>query len=119
MSQRKSNVINIGTKFKSRVQVVASCERIGVRATAINTGLAERTLRSWNERHVAFGVDGLRDKSRAPHYVWNKKDREGKAAQALGRLIKDGLGLNGLQVFTRLLFSDIEMIPTPSWKGKE
>lgn len=115
MSQPKTNVVNIGSKFQGRVQAVASCERIGVRATAIKAGLSERTLRHWNRRHREHGVDGLRDKSRAPRLVWNKKDRDGKAGEALSNLMKQEPGLNGLQIFSKLLFSDIDIVVTSSW----
>lgn len=115
MSQPKSNVINIGSKFQGRVQAVASCERIGVRATAIKSGLAERTLRYWNGRHRELGVDGLRDKSRAPRVVWNKKDRDGKASEALRSLVKQEPGLNSLQIFAKLLFSNLDIVLTRSW----
>ena len=36
-------------------------------------GISRPTLRKWNRRYIALGVDGLRDQSRRPHHSPNSK----------------------------------------------
>ena len=119
MSQLHDNVINLGSKYQSRVLAVASCERIGVRATAIKSGFSERTLRHWNSRYRDKGTAGLRDVSRAPHTVWNKKDQDGKLGKALCDLVEKEPGLNNLQIFAKLIHAAVDTAPTASWIKRE
>jgi hypothetical protein len=66
-----------------------------------------------------LGTQGLRDGSRAPHTVWNKRDRDGKLGDTLCDLIEREPGLNSLQLFAKLLHAAVDTAPTLSWIKRE
>lgn len=107
-----------GEKFQQRLQVVRIAMSQGTQAAALRSGLSPRTIRSWKERFREFGVEGLRDKSRAPKRVANKKDRDGVLSKALLDLQTREPGLTRLQILIALMAEPSTDIPTLSWIGR-
>lgn len=105
-------------KFQQRLQVVRIAMSQGTQAAALRSGLSPRTIRSWKERFKKFGAEGLRDKSRAPKRVANKKDRDGILSRALLDLQKREPGLTRLQILIALMAEPSTDIPTLSWIGR-
>jgi transposase InsO family protein len=107
-----------GEKFQQRLQVVRIATSQGTQMAALRSGISERTIRSWKARFKAFGVDGLRDKSRAPKRVANKKDRDGILSKALVDLQTHEPGLTRLQIVIALMAEPTSEVPTLSWIGR-
>lgn len=117
MDSRKELPV-FGEKFQQRLQVVRIAMSQGTQAAALRSGISERTIRSWKERFKKFGVDGLRDKSRAPKRVANKKDRDGILSKALVDLQSREPGLTRLQILIALMAEPTTDVPTLSWIGR-
>lgn len=114
MSSRKE-YLGFEEKFQQRLQAVRIAVSQGTQMAAIRSGISQRTIRSWKARFEEFGVDGLRDKSRAPKHVANKKDRSGVLTAALIRLNQTEQGLTHLQTLVALMCEDSQDIATLSW----
>lgn len=117
MDSRKELPV-FGSKFQQRLQIIRIAESQGTQAAAIRSGIPERTIRSWKARFRKLGVDGLRDKSRAPKFVANKKDRNGVLAAALVRLHQTEPGLTRVQTVVALLGEDSKDVATGSWVSR-
>lgn len=102
-------------KFQRRIEVVRVALTQGPQQAVIKFGIPARTIGSWVYRHRASGIEGLRDRSRAPHFVANKKDRDGVLASALKQIHKEEPGLNRMQIYAKLLMTDSVDTPTLSW----
>ncbi len=68
MSQSQT-VFSCEQKFQRRLEVVRVATTQGPQQALIKFGVPLRTIGSWINRFNASGVEGLRDKSRAPRYV--------------------------------------------------
>lgn len=117
MDSRKELPV-FGQKFQQRLQVVRIAMSQGTQVAAIKSGIPERTIRSWKARFRKYGVDGLRDKSRAPKFVANKKDRNGVLATALVRLNQTEPGLTRVQTVVALMSEDSKDVATGSWVSR-
>jgi transposase InsO family protein len=117
MSSRKE-YLGFEAKFQQRVQVVRIAVSQGTQLAAIRSGISERTIRSWKERFEEFGIEGLRDKSRAPKHVANKKDQSGVLAATILRLDQTEPGLTYLQTLVVLMGENSADIATLSWIGR-
>lgn len=102
-------------KFQQRIFVVRIAMQQGTQVAAIRSGISERTIRSWKARFLKFGVDGLKDKSRAPKVVSNKKDKTGVLTATLQRLHATEPGLTRLQMLMVLLGEQSPDVATISW----
>jgi len=118
MSRNKS-VLNPDQKFQKRLEVVRIANTQGPQQTLIKTGVPLKTINSWIRRFKKDGLNALRDKSRAPHHVANKKDREGLLGAALEALHEKEPGLNRMQIFSKLFLVASSEVPTLSWIGRE
>lgn len=114
MSSRKE-YLGFEAKFQQRLQVVRIAVSQGTQLAAIRSGISERTIRSWKERFERFGIDGLRDRSRAPKFVANKKDKDGVLSRALQHLQVSEPGLTHLQMLISLMGEQSADAPTLSW----
>lgn len=114
MGSRKE-LLGLGSKFQQRVFVVRIATSQGTQTAAIRSGISERTIRSWKERFEKFGIEGLRDKSRAPNRVANKKDVGGVLVAALVRLDRTEPGLTRLQTLVALASEPSQDLATLSW----
>ena len=114
MSSRKE-YLGFEGKFQQRVFVVRIAASQGTQMAAIRSGISERTIRSWKARFEKFGVDGLRERSRAPKHVANKKDVSGVLAAAIMRLERTEPGLTRLQTLVVLMGEDSPDVATLSW----
>lgn len=117
MSQSQT-VFNCEQKFQRRVEVVRVALTQGPQQALIKFGIPARTIGSWVARFRASGIDGLRDKSRAPKLVANKKDRDGTLAEALKSFHKNEPGLNRMQIFAKLLLESSPDRVTLSWLNR-
>lgn len=117
MSQN-SVVLSPEQKFQRRIEVVRVAMTQGPQQALIKFGIPLRTIGSWIKRFNASGIEGLKDKSRAPHFVANKKDRDGTLAEALKKLHKNEPGLNRMQIFAKLLLESSPDVPTLSWLNR-
>lgn len=117
MDSRKELPV-FGQKFQQRLQVVRIAMSQGTQVAAIRSGISARTIRSWKARFKKFGVDGLRDKSRAPKLVANKKDRDGVLAAALVRINNTEPGLTRVQTVVALMAEDSKDVVTGSWVSR-
>jgi transposase InsO family protein len=102
-------------KFQRRIEVVRVAKAQGPQQALIKFGIPLRTIGSWVRRFNASGIEGLRDRSRAPHFVANKKDQDGSLATALKHLHEAEPGLNRMQIFAKLLLEPSPDTPTLSW----
>ena len=118
MSRNKS-VLNSEEKFQKRLEVVRIANTLSPQQALIKTGVPARTIGSWLNRFNKGGVDALRDKSRAPHYVANKKDQDGSLGKALKDLHETEPGLNRMQIFAKLFLAASDEAPTLSWIARE
>jgi transposase InsO family protein len=107
-----------GEKFQQRLQVVRIAMSQGTQAAALRSGLSPRTIRSWKARFKRLGIEGLRDRSRAPKRVANKKDRDGVLSQALVDLQTREPGLTRLQILIALMGQPSSDVPTLAWIGR-
>jgi transposase InsO family protein len=114
MDSRKELPV-FGEKFQQRLQVVRIAMSQGTQAAALRSGISARTVRSWKARFKKHGVDGLRDLSRAPKFVANKKDRSGVLTAALVRLNNTEPGLTRVQTVVALMGEDSKDVATCSW----
>ena len=114
MSSRKE-YLGLEAKFQQRLQVVRIAASQGTQMAAIRSGISERTIRSWKARFESHGIAGLRDKSRAPKFVANKKDRTGVLTTALVRLNQTEPGLTHLQTLVALMGEESKDMATLSW----
>lgn len=105
-------------KFQRRLEVVRVATIQGPQQALIKFGIPIRTIGHWVARFNALGIDGLKDKSRAPHFVANKKDRDGTLAKALKDLHENQPGLNRMQIFAKLLLEPSPDTPTLSWLSR-
>ena len=117
MSRRK-DLLSSEQNFQRRVEVVRVAITQGPQQALIKFGIPIRTIGSWVLRFNALGPNGLKDQSRAPHFVANKKDRDGTLAAALEKLHKDEPGLNRMQIFGKLLLEPSPDTPTLSWLSR-
>ena len=115
MSQSKEEVLSSEQKFQQKLFVVRIAMTQGTQAAVLRSGVPERTVRRWKSAFKAHGVDGLREKSRAPKRVANKKDQSGALARELVRLDSEDPGLLRIQVLGKLLLIDSPDIPALSW----
>jgi transposase InsO family protein len=107
-----------GEKFQQRLQVVRIAMSQGTQAAALRSGLSPRTIRSWKARFKRLGIEGLRDRSRAPTRVANKKDRDGVLSKALVDLQTREPGLTRLQILIALMGQPSSDVPTLAWIGR-
>lgn len=114
MGSRKELPV-FGEKFQQRLEVVRIARTQGTQAAVIRSGISERTIRSWKARFEKFGVEGLRDKSRAPRHVANRKDRDGMLQAAMIRLDTTEPGLTRLQTLLVLSGEASKDMATLSW----
>jgi transposase InsO family protein len=114
MDSRKELPV-FGSKFQQRLQVVRIAESQGTQQAAIRSGIPERTIRSWKKRLKKFGVEGLRDRSRAPKTVANKKDKDGVLTRALLDLNMREPGLTHVQILAVLMGEASNDVPSISW----
>lgn len=114
MSQKK-NLLRGENKFQKRLEVVRIAQNQGPQQALLKTGEKLRTIHSWVKRFENLGVDGLRDKSRAPKRVANKKDTDGILTKKLVELHKNEPGLTRGQILGKLFIEPSESIPTLSW----
>ncbi len=118
MSQKK-NILNRQQKFQRRIEVVRVALKSGPQQAVIKFGIPARTVGSWVKRFKEGKMDALKDKSRAPHYVANKKDKDGVLSKALRDLHDKEPGLNRLQIFSKLLIEATGEPPTMAWIARE
>ncbi len=114
MDSRKELPV-FGEKFQQRLQVVRIAMSQGTQAAAIRSGISERTIRSWKARFEAFGIEGLRDKSRAPKNVGNRKDRDKIFETKILSLNQTEPGLTRMQILVVLMGEASAEVPTLSW----
>jgi transposase InsO family protein len=115
----KKTVLSEKQKFHKRIEVVRIALSQGPQQALIRSGVPARTIGSWVRRFKMGGVDGLKDRSRAPHNVANKKDKDGTLGNALKMLHENEPGLNRLQIFSKLLIGATNEPPTMSWLARE
>jgi transposase InsO family protein len=118
MSQIQS-LLSSEQKFQRRVEVVRIARTLGPQQALIKFGIPMRTIGSWISRFNALGVEGLRDQSTAPHFVANKKDRDGLLGAELERIHGTEPGLNRIQIFSKLFLVASNEAPTLSWIARE
>jgi transposase InsO family protein len=118
MSQNQS-ILSSEQKFQRRVEVVRVANAQGPQQALIKFGIPLRTIGSWISRFNALGIEGLKDKSRAPHFVANKKDRSGLLGAELERLHEQEPGLNRIQIFSKLFLIASDETPTLAWIARE
>lgn len=102
-------------KHQKRLIVVRAALTQGTQAASVRFGISDRTIRDWKSRFKKWGPDGLRDLSRAPKRVWNKKDQDGILSQCLISLHTTEPGLNRIQVLGKLLCEPSPDSATISW----
>ena len=107
--------LSTGEKFQQRLTVVRIAISQGTQAAAIRSGISERTVRSWKQRFEGFGIEGLRNRSRAPKRVANKKDLSGELSTKLVELHEREPGLTRLQILVILAGEASADIATMSW----
>jgi transposase InsO family protein len=112
-------VLSSEQKFQRRVEVVRVANTQGPQQALIKFGIPLRTIGSWISRFDALGVEGLRDKSKAPRFVANKKDRDGLLGAELERIHSTEPGLNRIQIFSKLFLVASNEAPTLSWLARE
>lgn len=112
-------VLSSEQKFQRRVEVVRIAKTQGPQQALIKFGIPLRTIGSWILRFNASGLEGLKDKSRAPHFVANRKDRNGLLGAELERLHEKEPGLNRIQIFSKLFLIASDETPTLSWIARE
>jgi transposase InsO family protein len=115
MNQSIKAVLSSDQKFQQRVGVVRVALNQGTQVASIKFGISVRTIRSWKRRFKLFGISGLKDRSRCAVNIWNKKDKDHVLENALIKLDKVELGLNRMQVLTKLMVEPTTEIPTLSW----
>ncbi|MFZ9617910.1 MAG: integrase core domain-containing protein [Holophagaceae bacterium] len=118
MSQTQS-LLSSEQKFQRRIEVVRVAKAQGPQQALIKFGIPLRTIGSWVSRFNASGIEGLKDKSRAPHFVANKKDRNGLLGAELERIHRSEPGLNRMQIFSKLFLIASDEAPTLSWIARE
>ena len=119
MSQSKKEVLSAEQKFQRKLFVVRIATTQGTQAAVLRSGVPERTVRRWKSAFKTGGIDGLREESRAPHHVANKKDRSGVLSSALQRLAVEEPGLLRVQILAKLLGEASPDTPSASWIARE
>lgn len=114
MSHKKT-VLCGEKKFQKRLEVVRIARSQGPQQALIKTGEKLRTIHSWVKRFNSRGVDGLRDQSRAPKRIGNKKDSDGALSKRLQDLHKNEPGLTRGQILGKLIAEPSVSVPTLSW----
>ena len=112
-------ILSSEQKFQRRVEVIRIASTLGPQQALIKFGIPIRTIGSWISRFNASGLEGLKDNSRAPHFVANKKDRNGLLGAELERLHEKEPGLNRMQIFSKLFLIASDETPTLSWIARE
>lgn len=112
-------ILNCEQKFQRRLEVVRVAKTQGPQQALIKFGIPLRTIGSWISRFNESGTKGLKDKSRAPRFVANKKDRHGLLGAELERLHEKEPGLNRVQIFSKLFLVASDEAPTLSWIARE
>jgi transposase InsO family protein len=115
MSQSKKELLSSEQKFQQRVFVVRIALSQGTQAAVLRSGVPERSVRRWKASFKALGLDGLRDLSRAPKRVANKKDLDGSLGRALADLNKTEPGLTRIQVLAKLTLEPSPDTVALSW----
>lgn len=119
MSQSKKEVLSPEQKFQKKLFIVRIALTQGTQAAVLRSGTPERTVRRWKAAFLRHGVEGLRECSRAPHHVANKKDRSGVLSHALQKLAKEEPGLLRCQILAKLLGEDSPDVPSASWIARQ
>jgi hypothetical protein len=115
MSQSKTEVLSPEQKFQQKLFVVRIANAQGTQAAVLRSGTPERTVARWKAAFAACGLEGLREQSKAPRHVANKKDRSGVLSQALQRLAVEEPGLLRVQVLAKLMGEESPDVPSASW----
>lgn len=115
MSQPVLEVLSSEQKFQKKLLVVRIAVTQGTQAAVLRSGVPERSVRRWKAQFKRLGVEGLREKSRKPHWSPNRKDIGGALAQALIHLYDQEPGLLRIQLLAKLMAVRSEDMPTMSW----
>ena len=67
---------DMSTTFNLRLDMVERAEVLGISRTAREYRTTRNTVRKWLKRHHAEGLNGLKDKSRAPKHIPHKTSPE-------------------------------------------
>lgn len=89
-------------KFQRRIFVIRIALNQGTQAACLRSGVPARTVRRWKAKFEKFGLAGLREKSKTPKRVANKKDRRGAVEKELVWLCKNEPGLTRIQLLAKL-----------------
>jgi hypothetical protein len=108
-------VLSSEQKFQQKLFVVRIAMRQGTQLAVLRSGEPERTVRRWKAKFKAGGAEALRERSRAPKRVSNKKDQSGVLAKELLRLTSEEPGLLRVQILGKLLLVDSPDVPSLSW----
>lgn len=114
----ESNVEKKSEKVYSRQEVVRVAIQQGTQAAVVKFNISGRTIRSWKSRFKRFGIEGLKDKSRAPKRVHNRKDLAGRCSELLKELVENEPGLKNCQIFAKLVQNSGTESITLSWIKK-
>lgn len=116
MSQSKDKeVLSPEQKFQRKLFVVRIALQQGTQAASLRSGTPERSVRRWKSAFKKRGLEGLREKSRKPHWSPNRKDQGGALAQALINIHDREPGLLRVQILAKLLSVKSDELPTMSW----
>lgn len=116
MSQSLSQeVLSSDQKFQKKLFVVRIAMSQGTQAAVLRAGVPERTVRRWKALFKTRGIDGLKERSRRPHWSPNRKDMGGALAQALLRLHDQEPGLTRVQILSKLRLVETDERATMSW----
>jgi len=114
----KKEVLSSEQKFQRRLEVVRIAESQSPQQALIKTGIPIRTIHSWTKKFREHGVKGLRDLSRAPKFIANKKDRDGALSKTLVELHEKEPGLMRIQILGKLFLVASPDTPTLSWMDR-
>jgi len=64
------------SKFNLRLEMVRYADRHGISKTARDYGTTRLTVRKWIKRYKEEGLEGFKDRSRAPHHIPHKTPKE-------------------------------------------
>jgi hypothetical protein len=67
---------DMSNRFNLRLEVVRFSREHGISETAREFKMTRKSVRKWKDRYEADHTQGLLDRSRAPHEVWNKMSEE-------------------------------------------
>lgn len=110
-----NEVLNPAQEFQRKLFVVRIALSQGTQQAALRSGVPDRTVRRWKAAFKAWGVDGLREKSRTPKRSPGRKDVDGVLTRALIQLGQDEPGLLRIQVLAKLLGENSTDTPTLTW----